>query len=77
MRIVGRDGKLGEPLAGLPPIVARAASAACSTWCSTRSSPATGLIYWSYAEPAADGDGNSTAVARGRLDGDASSLTCR
>jgi aldose sugar dehydrogenase len=66
MRIVERDGKLGEPLAGLPPVdvggqcglldVVLDPKFADNAW-----------VYWSYAE-AGEG-GNSTAVARGKLQG--------
>lgn len=67
MRVVYRDGRLSTPLKGLPPVVARGQGGLLdvalhpafetSRW-----------IYWSYAEPSADGRSNGTAVARGRLD---------
>ncbi len=67
LRLVGRDGRVSAPIAGLPPVVDRGQGGlfdvalhpgfAVNRW-----------VYWSYAEPAADGRGNSTAVARGRLD---------
>ncbi len=66
LRIVERDGRLGETLAGLPAVdsggqcglldVALDPKFADNAW-----------VYWSYAE-AGEG-GNSTAVARGRLQG--------
>jgi aldose sugar dehydrogenase len=65
MRIVERDGKLGEPLAGLPPVVAAGQGGLLDVvlhpqFASNR------LVYWSYAE---SGDGGAaTAVARARLD---------
>ena len=67
MRIVARDGSLGAPLAGLPPVDARNQGGLLDV--SLHPAFATNrLVYWTYAEP---GDkGNSTAVARGRLDGD-------
>jgi glucose/arabinose dehydrogenase len=65
LRIVGKDGKLSEPVAGLPPVDARGqggllAIALDPAFAKTR------LVYWSYAEPRDDGT-NNTAVARGRL----------
>jgi glucose/arabinose dehydrogenase len=64
LRIVA-DGKLSEPVAGLPAVDGRnqggllglAIDPAFAT---------NHLIYWSYAEPR-DGGANNTAVARGRL----------
>jgi aldose sugar dehydrogenase len=66
LRIVERDGRLGEPVAGLPAVdsggqcglldVALDPKFADNAW-----------VYWSYAE-AGEG-GNSTAVARGKLQG--------
>ena len=50
-----------------------AGKADCSTSRSIRSSPRTGRVYLSYSEPGETPDGksgNSTAVARARLDGD-------
>ncbi|CAG1017473.1 Aldose sugar dehydrogenase YliI [Burkholderiaceae bacterium] len=67
MRIVTPDGRLGKPLAGLPPVWAKGEGglldvATDPQFASNRT------IYWSYAEPAVgDAEGASTAVARGRL----------
>jgi glucose/arabinose dehydrogenase len=66
LRIVSPDGRLSDPLGGLPPV---AASGQCGLL-DVLPDPAfkdNARIYWSYAE-AGEG-GNSTAVARGRLDG--------
>jgi glucose/arabinose dehydrogenase len=65
MRIVTVDGKLSEPVAGLPPVAARGQGgllgvALDPAFATNR------LIYWSFSEPQADGR-NNTAVARGRL----------
>lgn len=68
MRIVERDGTLGAPLAGLPPVVAGGQGGLLDVVIDPRFAD-NRLVYWSYSEPAADGNGNSTAVARGRLDG--------
>jgi aldose sugar dehydrogenase len=66
LRIVERDGRLGEPVAGLPAVdsggqcglldVVPDPKFADNAW-----------VYWSYAE-AGEG-GNGTAVARGKLQG--------
>jgi glucose/arabinose dehydrogenase len=65
LRIVGADGKLSEPVAGLPPVDARNQGGLLDV--SLDPAFATNhLIYWSYAEPR-DGGVNNTAVARGRL----------
>ena len=70
MRIVSADGRLGEPLAGLPPVVYGGQGGLLDV----ALDPAFATnrrVYWSYSE--ADplgGRANGTAVARGRLDGD-------
>ena len=69
MRIVTADGKLSEPVAGLPPVDARSQGGLLDVsldpaFTSNR------LIYWSYAEPR-EGGVNNSAVARGRLVEDA------
>jgi glucose/arabinose dehydrogenase len=69
LRIVSAEGKLSEPVAGLPPVVARGQGGLLDV--SLDPAFATNhLIYWSYAEPR-EGDVNNTAVARGRLVEDA------
>ena len=65
LRLVGADGKLSEPVAGLPAVDARGQGglldvALDPNFASNR------LIYWSYAEPR-EGGVNNTAVARGKL----------
>ena len=65
LRIVGTDGKLSEPVDGLPKVDARGQGGLLDValdpqFASNR------LIYWSYAEPR-EGGVNNTAVARGRL----------
>lgn len=65
LRVVGTDGKLSEPVAGLPPVDARNQGglldvALDPNFASNR------LIYWSYAESHVDGV-NNTAVARGKF----------
>lgn len=65
LRIVGKDGKLSEAVTGLPPVDAKGQGGLLGI----ALDPNYGknhLIYWSYAEPQADGT-NNTAVARGIL----------
>ena len=69
LRIVGTDGKLSEPVAGLPAVDARNQGGLLDV----SLDPAFAknqLIYWTYAERR-DGGPNNTAVARGRLVADA------
>jgi aldose sugar dehydrogenase len=69
MRIAGADGKLGEPLAGLPPVDAGGQGGLLDVVLDPKFAD-NRLVYWSYSEAAqAPERGNSTAVARGRLDG--------
>lgn len=67
MRIVGRDGRLSAPLAGLPPVAAVGQGGLLDVALDP-AFESNARLYWSYAEPG-DGGGNGTAVARGRLDG--------
>ncbi len=70
LRIVTADGKLSEPLAGLPAIAATGQCGLLDVVVDPRFNE-TGLIFFSFAEPApASASGNSTAVARARLAGD-------
>jgi glucose/arabinose dehydrogenase len=69
LRIVAADGRLGEPLAGLPPVAAVGQCGLLDIAVDPRHAD-NGLVWWTFAEPAAGGaSGNSTALARGRLDG--------
>jgi glucose/arabinose dehydrogenase len=69
MRIVERDGTLGAPLGGLPAVVAGGQGGLLDVVLDPKFAD-NALVYWSYSEPAPDGgSGNSTAVARGRLEG--------
>ena len=65
LRIVSTDGKLSEPVAGLPPVDARGQGGLLDVSLDPAFA-SNHLIYWSYAEPR-DGGVNNTAVARGRL----------
>lgn len=66
MRIVERDGRLGEPVAGLPAVDAGGQCGLLDVVLDPKYAE-NGWIYWSYAEVGEGG--NSTAVARGRLQG--------
>lgn len=67
LRLVGRDGRLSAPLAGLPPVSAGGQCGLLDVVLDPKFAD-NGLVYWSYAE-AGEG-GNGTTVARGRLDGE-------
>ncbi len=65
LRIVDTEGKLSEPVAGLPPVDNRGQGGLLDV--ALDPSFATNhLIYWSFSEPR-EGGANNTAVARGRL----------
>jgi glucose/arabinose dehydrogenase len=66
LRLVGPDGRVSEPLAGVPPVVARGQGGLLDVALDPGFAE-TPLVYLSYAEPG-DGDTAGTAVARGRLD---------
>jgi aldose sugar dehydrogenase len=66
MRIVERDGRLNEPLAGLPPVVAAGQGGLLDVVLHPQFA-SNQLVYWSFSE---SGEGGaSTAVARGKFDG--------
>ena len=73
MRVVGADGKLGAPLAGLPAIAAGGQGGlldvlADSAFASNRT------FYFCFSEPEAGGSANGTALARAQLSADGSRL---
>lgn len=69
LRIVERDGRIGEPVAGLPAVDAGGQCGLLDVVLDPKYA-ANGWVYWSYAEAGASGEGgNSTAVARGQLQG--------
>ena len=69
MRIVSPDGQLGEPLQGLPKVEAVGQGGLLDVAIDPKFAD-NGLVYWSFSEADPQGGrGNSTAVARGRLDG--------
>lgn len=70
LRRVAPDGTVSEPLAGVPtPFVDGQAGMLDVVLSPTFASD--GLVYLSYAEPSLRGNKAGTAVARGRLDGNA------
>ncbi|MCE1239041.1 MAG: PQQ-dependent sugar dehydrogenase [Azonexaceae bacterium] len=69
LRVIGRDGKVGPPVAGLPAITTGGQGGLLdlvldSDFASNR------RLYFCFAEPAAFGRGNSTALASARLSED-------
>ena len=74
LRIVSADGKLSEPVTGLPAVDARGQGGLLDVALDPQFK-SNGLIYWSYAE-LREGGVNNTAVARGKLvDGATPSVT--
>jgi len=71
LRIVGKDGSLSRPLAGVPKVEARGQGGLLDIALSPRFAEDR-LVYLSFAEPGPGGAG--TAVARARLAEDALSL---
>jgi glucose/arabinose dehydrogenase len=67
LRLLGADGRLGAPLAGLPPVDVGGQCGLLDVAVDPEFAR-NGLVFWTFAEPGEGG--NSTAVARGRLDGD-------
>ena len=68
LRLVGSDGRVSEPLAGVPQVAARGQGGLLDVALDPRFAE-TRLVYLSYAEPGESGTAG-TAVARGRLDAD-------
>jgi aldose sugar dehydrogenase len=67
LRIVERDGTVGPPLTGLPPVYAQGEGGLMDVVLDPSFST-NQRIYWSYSEPATANEGRAgTAVARGRL----------
>ena len=73
LRVLGTDGKLSEPLAGLPAVDARGQGGLLDVALDPNFAT-NKIIYWSYAEPR-DGGVNNTAVAKATfVDGAAPTL---
>lgn len=77
LRLVGPDGRISAPLAGLPAVDARGQGGLLDVTLDPQFAR-NGLVYWSYSEPGSGTEAgrNGTAVARGRLvpDGPAAQL---
>ncbi len=69
LRVLDTDGKLSEPVAGLPPVDARGQGGLLDVVLDPAFAK-NNVIYWSYSEPK-DGKANNTAVARGKFVDDA------
>src|SRR5688572_18758174 len=69
LRVLGTDGKLSPPVAGLPAVFARAQGGLLDVALDPAFAK-NSLIYWSYAEPRENNE-NNTAVARGKFVDDA------
>ena len=65
IRVVGQDGKLSEPITGVPAVVL-AGQAGLLDILLAPDFASSSVIYFSFSEPR-DGGGNGTAVARGKL----------
>lgn len=66
LRLVSRDGKLSDPLGGIPKVDDRGQGGLLDVTLHPRFAE-NRLVYLSYSEPGPDGDANSTAVLRGKL----------
>jgi aldose sugar dehydrogenase len=65
MRLIGKDGRLSQPLEGVPAVVARGQGGLLGIALSP-DFQSSGLVFFSYAEPREAGK-NGTTVARARL----------
>jgi glucose/arabinose dehydrogenase len=70
LRRIGADGKVSEPIAGLPGIFVDGQAGLLDVALSPQFATDK-LVYLSFAEPNLRGNKAGTAVARGRLEGDA------
>jgi aldose sugar dehydrogenase len=64
LRVLSADGKLSAPVTGLPPVDARGQGGLLDVVLDPAAAK-NHIIYWSYAEPAAEQGVNNTAVAKG------------
>lgn len=69
LRVVTADGKLSEPVAGLPPVFARGQGGLLDVVLDPGFAK-NSVIYWSFSEPRENNE-NNTAVARGKFVDDA------
>jgi len=73
LRVVAADGRISPPLAGVP-VVDAAGQGGLLDVVTDRDFARNRTLYFCFAEPAAQGGGNSTALASARLADDASRL---
>ncbi len=73
LRLVAGDGTLGAPVAGVPAVDA-VGQGGLLDLITDRDFARNRLLYFCFSEPAAQGGGNSTALASGRLSADATRL---
>src|SRR5829696_2656263 len=71
LRVLGTDGKLSSPVAGLPPVLARGQGGLLDVVLDPAFAT-NNLIYWGFSEPRENNE-NNTAVARGKFVDDAAS----
>jgi glucose/arabinose dehydrogenase len=69
LRVLGTDGKLSEPVAGLPAVFARSQGGLLDVVLDPAFAK-NNIIYWSFAEPRENNE-NNTAVAKGKFVDDA------
>lgn len=69
LRMLGPDGKLSAPLAGVPRVLAQGQGGLLDVALSPQFAQDR-LVYLSYAEAGADGGRSGTAIGRGRLSDD-------
>ena len=73
LRVIAADGKVGAPVDGLPAVEVTGQGGLLDV-VADRDFARNRMIYFCYAEPAALGSGNSTALASARLSDDARRL---
>jgi glucose/arabinose dehydrogenase len=73
MRVVGVDGKVGAPLAGVPPVAAGGQGGLLDVLADSDFEK-NRTFYFCYSEPEAGGSANGTALARAQLSADGSRL---
>ena len=73
LRVVGLDGKLGNPLAGMPPMAVGGQGGLLDVVLDADFAR-NRVVYFCFSEPAATGTANSTALARATLNAEATAL---
>lgn len=66
LRVVEPDGRIGPPVAGLPPIAVQGQGGLLDLVLDS-AFETNRIVYFCFSEPAPQGSGNSTALARARL----------